>query len=141
MEHSCSMFAVSSFHQNSPFSVWFAVACSPYYLYQPHQFAPVFPRAGSIEEGKLDAYRKSTYRHGYYTACGAALEEAEDCSAASHETLQLFPVHPTGILEDKSPVSTASPEMGRLEGGEGEVVDEVSHGLLGFFGGRTSKQR
>ncbi|KAK1256598.1 WUSCHEL-related homeobox 2 [Acorus gramineus] len=65
----------------------------------------------------------------------------EENNRGSNETLQLFPLHPTGILEERSGGSTTSTSTSaeiEMDGGGRDGDDEVNENpqhLFNFFGG------
>ncbi|KAK1297970.1 WUSCHEL-related homeobox 2 [Acorus calamus] len=65
----------------------------------------------------------------------------EENNRSSNETLQLFPLHPTGILEERSGGSTTSTSNSaeiEMDGGGRDGDDEVNENhqhLFNFFGG------
>ncbi|WOL09270.1 WUSCHEL-related homeobox 5 [Canna indica] len=125
------------------------VPCSPYYVQVPQvggavgfyhpQYPSMFQRMSFIQTDASTAVdarnAAAARRHEYHSVTDAAMGSERDGSIG-HETLQLFPLHPTGILEEKSVAAETSE---RLEDDGEDVGGGESQALLNFFGGRNKQ--
>lgn len=117
-----------------------AVGCSPYYVPVPQVggvgfFHPQFPNVIFPAAAKRTDFQKMGMIQGRnQTPSRAACRNRDE---RGHETLQLFPLHPTGILERRSgsTPTSASTEIESVEEDEGEEVGGENQPLFNFFGG------
>ncbi|CAL9771671.1 unnamed protein product [Musa acuminata subsp. burmannicoides] len=121
------------------------VGCSPYYVPVPQvggvgYFHPQFPNVIFPAAAKRTDFQKMGMIQGRnQTPSRAGCRNRDE---SSHETLQLFPLHPTGILERRpgSTPTSASTEIESVEEDEGkEEVGGENQPLFNFFGGANKQ--
>ncbi|KAJ0983980.1 hypothetical protein J5N97_002336 [Dioscorea zingiberensis] len=127
-------------HPPPPPGKVFSSFCNPVYLQAP-------------QVGGIGFYQQPQYQNSFYTSTLRMGMNRERCKAVhngnhcnheaingstSHQTLELFPLHPTGILEEKSGSSLTSVESESLEEGEEEMGDE-NMPIYNFFSSNSQR--
>ncbi|RWW77333.1 hypothetical protein BHE74_00014511 [Ensete ventricosum] len=128
------------------FFMYLAVGFSPYYVPVPQVggvgfYHPQFPNVIFPAAAKRTDFQKTAMIHEInQTPSRAGCRNRDE---SGHETLQLFPLHPTGLLERRSgsTPTSASAETESVEEAEGEeeVGGENQQPLFNFFGGANKQ--